>query len=41
MKKSAEKLRFPKRFNGATVTKKTVIYAVLVLLCLTFIVPYL
>ncbi len=41
MKKTAEKLRFPKRFNGVSVTKKTVVYVVLAALCLAFIVPYL
>ncbi len=40
MKQQSEKLRFPKRFNWGTVAKKTAIYAVLIILCLAFIVPY-
>ena len=35
------KLRFPKRYNAATITKKTAVYVVLIILCLTFIIPYL
>lgn len=35
------KLRFPKRYNAAAITKKTVVYVVLICLCLTFIIPYL
>ena len=42
MKKSeVAKLHFPKRFSAGTVAKKTVVYVVLIALCLAFIVPYL
>lgn len=34
------KLRFPKRYNAAAITKKTAVYVVLIILCLTFIIPY-
>lgn len=40
-KSDAAKLRFPARCGAGTVAKKTAVYAVLVLLCLAFVVPYL
>lgn len=35
------KLHFPKRFSTSTIVKKTLVYIVLIALCLAFIVPYL
>ena len=34
------KLRFPSRVNALAVTRKTLVYVILIALCLTFIVPY-
>jgi len=41
MKCAEPKLRFPRRFNWASVLKKIAVYVVLIALCLAFIVPYL